>query len=502
MSRSIFARRLCLIALITFTASAFADETAEEKKENKKEKKPAAEAPAIETKTIEKGPFRIVVELDGVFEGEDAEEIILTPEEWSKLTVVKAAAHGARVRKGDVVLELETDKLDRAIADLQADLRLSEVALRQQESQLRALEKITPLELKSSRRGARQSEEDRELFFKSLKPLLLELAEVRLKVARASLEYKQEELRQLEKMYKADDITEETEEIVLKRARDELEVAKFSLEIARFNNEYTLKFGVPRQEEQTVESTERAILGLEKEETIVPLLLDERRLELDRTREGLRKSEEKLEKLAADRKQMIVRAPIDGIVYYGQLNRGKPADSSSMENMLCPHGSVPSNQVLMTVVSPRPMRVRVSVPEKYLHDLRPGLEGTAVPTGYPDLRLPVEIDRVGDIPVSSEKFDAWLNVRLKGKTKLLLPGMTCEIKFVPYLKEDAILVPPKAIVADELDDEKRYVEVLDKQDKPQRRRVTLGRETDEKVEIVKGLNEGDRLVLEPKKDQE
>ena len=49
------------------------------------------------------------------------------------------------------------------------------------------------------------------------RPFTLKSTEFSLKMTKEKLEYEEEELRQLEKMYKADDITEETEAIVLKR---------------------------------------------------------------------------------------------------------------------------------------------------------------------------------------------------------------------------------------------------------------------------------------------
>ena len=141
----------------------------------------------------------------------------------------------------------------------------------------------------------------------------------------------------------------------------------------------------------------------------------------------------------------------------------------------------------MTIVEPRPMFVRATVDENQLSDLRPGLKGTATPTGYPDLNLPVTLDDVSDIPISPGNFDARLTVDLRGKTKLLMPGMTCKVKLVAYLKRSAITVPPKAIITDELDDQKHSVQVLEKDGKTRDRPVTLGRKTDKQVEIVKGL---------------
>jgi len=56
---------------------------------------------------------------------------VIKPEEWNVLTVESAVPHGAQVRKGDTLLSLETEKIDRVIADLRTELKLIEVAMRQ-----------------------------------------------------------------------------------------------------------------------------------------------------------------------------------------------------------------------------------------------------------------------------------------------------------------------------------------------------------------------------------
>ena len=70
-----------------------------------------------------------------------------------------------------------------------------------------------------------------------------------LKGAEQRLENVMEELKQLEKMYKANDLTEATEEIILKRQRDAVDMAKFRLEVAQIEHEKTLKQEIPRREE-------------------------------------------------------------------------------------------------------------------------------------------------------------------------------------------------------------------------------------------------------------
>ncbi len=521
MSRSVYCRFLCLLVLMLCAGLVYAAEPAAKKKpkpaaEKKatpaaaKKAEPAAKKaePAAEKKaeppatvTIKRSPLRVTVELDGVFEGDAAHEITVQTEEWPALVLESAAPHGAVVRKGDVLLKLETDKLDRTIADLRADLKVSELAMHQAKDQLQSMEKALPVELEQGRRSARVAEEDRQFFFEVAKPFDLKAVEFELKMAKVVLEYQQEELRQLEKMYKADDITEETEEIVLRRARDNVEQAKFMLEFAQLNHDHALKFDLPRKEEQVNEAAKRTALDWEKNKAALPLAPQRLRLEMEKLRLAREQSQEKLQRLLADRKLMTVVAPTDGIVYYGKLVRGKASDATALGEALRPHGPVPPNQVLMTVVEPRPMNIRATVPEGDLHDVRPGLTGTAVPTGYPDLELSSTIDTVSDIPISPGNFDGRLTVDLEGKTKLLRPGMTCKVKLVPYRKTEAICVPPKALVTDELDEHKHSVQVLEKDGKITTRPVTIGRKTDKQVEILKGLEEGEKVVLEPEKDQ-
>ncbi|MHB8900215.1 MAG: hypothetical protein ACYC6Y_15810, partial [Thermoguttaceae bacterium] len=90
----------------------------------KTETKPAAtqseakpEAPKPATYTVKADLFRIALELDGVFVAGTMTEVDLRPDSWQAFKVIKAVEHGEEVKKGDVLVEFETDKIDEAIAD-------------------------------------------------------------------------------------------------------------------------------------------------------------------------------------------------------------------------------------------------------------------------------------------------------------------------------------------------------------------------------------------------
>ena len=331
------------------------------------------------------------------------------------------------MRKGDVLLKLETEKLDRAIADLAAIWPFPRLAIRQAGpvAGTRADHAVGP---GGQSAGVARGRGGPEVLLDMERPFALKAVDFSLKMAKEQLEYEEEELHQLEKMYKADDITEETEQIVLKRARDTVDRAKFMVQATQLMHDQAIKFAVPRRDDEVKEAARRRSLEWEKSKIELPLALQKLRLDLEKLQLQRAQTEERLKKLLADRELMTVESPIDGIVYYGKLVRGKPGDSAPLTEAVSSRGVIQANQVVMTVVQPRPMRIRATAPENQLSDLRPGLKGVATPTGYADLNLPSTIDDVSDIPVSPGNFDVRLTVDLKGETKLLMPGMTCKVK--------------------------------------------------------------------------
>jgi hypothetical protein len=101
-------------------------------------------------------------------------------------------------------------------------------------------------------------------------------------------------------------------------------------------------------------------------------------------------------------------------------------------------------------------------------------------------------------PLAEGQFGATLE--LAGDADGLLPGMTCQAKIVAYFKADALLAPAKAVFADDLDEEQKYVFVVSAEGKHERRNVTLGKSTDKWAEIAAGLNPGDKILLEKPAD--
>ena len=80
---------------------------------------PATNTPAFHT--IAKGSLKPKVQLDAVFESLDMTPVKLETKAWTDLTVLEAVAHGARVKKGQVLVKLDTEKLVEQIKEQELD---------------------------------------------------------------------------------------------------------------------------------------------------------------------------------------------------------------------------------------------------------------------------------------------------------------------------------------------------------------------------------------------
>ena len=445
---------------------------------------------------VMKSVFKIEVTLDGIFEAQAMSEVVLRPEVWSKLKVVKAVEQGTRVKQGQPLVWLETKEIDQEIQNLEYSRGLSVLTLRKTEQELQALVESTPLDLTSSERAKKIADEDLEYFLKVDRPLSEKSARHSLERSQFSLEYAEEELNQLEKMYKADDLTEETEEIILKRAKRTVDSSRFYLEQARIRTDQTLKVTIPRKLETLTDAARRQAISFAKSRVTLPAALEQKHIEFEKAKFERTKLNERLARLQQDRKLLTVRAPADGIVYYGQCTRGKWSGGTTVQPQLREGGTLKANQVFMTIVEPKDLFVRVEVPEKELQHLRPGTAGKVVPTAFPQLRLAAKLEHIASIPLTAGKFDGRISIGQNKKESRIVAGMACKVKLMPYLNKEAIAVPAAAVFADDLDDQKRYVYLAAEEGRQQEKRpVKVGKQTDKQVEILEGLTVGDVILL-------
>jgi RND family efflux transporter MFP subunit len=492
------ARRGILVLLVLGLANwSLADDKSKEEKADKpaaekkapEEKKPAAPA----TVTVKAEPLKAEVSVTGTFEAKSVTEIILRPEAWPELSVESAVAHGARVKKGSTLIRMSTKKIDLAIEGLERTAAASQLALKQAQVALNVAEKSVPAALAAAKRTAKHVAEDKQRFDKITKSESLKDNEYNLTSARNSLSYQLEELNQLEKMYKADDLTEETEEIILTRARNRVKAYERMLHKTLLDHDRFLKYDLPRQIKGVEYQSEQAKWVLEQAQTTLPASLTERRMAFEKMQTDHKQLQLKLAQTKRDRELLTVKSPVAGTVYYGQAARGKFAEVSTVAKLLRKSGMIKPNMVIMTIVDDSQLAVRTLVAEKDLHQILRGAEATISPTAFPDSKLTGELDVLGSVPIADGKFDATIDVNGGDRPKRLRAGMNCKAAIVAYENKAALLVPKTALKKGD-DAKSGYVYVMTEKGK-KKRNVRIGRTKADKYEIIKGLKAGDKVIV-------
>jgi len=438
--------------------------------------------PAPSEHVVKAAPFKIEIELDALLVAKKEHQISLAPETWKDMSVLSVIPHGTRVKKGERLLTLDTEKLRKAIDEAELAEPAAKLELVLAQAKLTSAKKSTPVKLEAARRAKRIADDDWAHYEASAHAEALEAARRSIEYAQQRHSYAQEEYQQLQKMYEADDLTEETEEIILRRAKINFEHATENLRLAKMGSQREIRILIPRERIAKKAAVESGNQSYNDTARALPRLLEQQRHAVEKSQRERALATRKLRDMKTDLASFDLRAPADGIVYYGASKNGKWITAPIIAKKLIPGGKLSPRQVFMTIAETGPLGLVATIPEEKLALLKPGLTGTAIPVSNPSLRIPTKVTRVSYVPGA---FTAQLT--LDTDAARLFPGMKAKVKLAAANFERAITVPNTLI-----DDDAVWVQGED--GKKQRRPVRTGPTDGKSTVILKGLKEGEKVV--------
>ena len=449
------------------------------------------------THKVKVTPFHITIDFKGTFAAVKSHPIRVRPQVWMDLTVARdAAAHGTHVSAKDVLVNLKTDKLEQKIADSQLALEIAKLDMVVAKVEYAFATNNAVMNKAVASRALARLEEDFERYEKKTKAFSEKSSKFSLTSSENSLSYVQEELKQLKKMYKDDDIgrndVEETEEIILKRAQHAVDRSLHYLERSRNITEATLKFSIPREHADMKDALTRNQLATWKTNDTHEEKLNKLKLGLRRQTIDLKRAEEAHAKLEGDLEKMTIRAPANGVLYYGKFVDGVWGGQKTVKSKLRKEGKLTSGEVFMTVVEIRPLQIQGSVAEKDLRKVAAGITGWATPTAEPGHRVPVEVVSISSVPTAPGQYALTLGTQAADKG-YLMPGMGCAVKLEVYENKKAITVPSKALRQNAAG--KTFVKMKGAGGAITDQVVKIGNSHNGKTEITEGLTEGNEVLL-------
>ncbi|MBU6326367.1 MAG: hypothetical protein KGQ89_01955 [Verrucomicrobia bacterium] len=442
---------------------------------------------------VKEEKFSIRPALDGTLLPDKAIPLAVDAKEWSLFTILEILPHGSLVKKGDVLLRFDAEDFEKKLRDAGSAVDAGQLALANAEDDFKAAEKYLPLQLQAAISKDEEAGEEWEYFQKTSRDSAIKEAELALKQVELRADSEREELVQLEKMYKADDLTENTEEIILKRQREMVKAMAVNLELAKLAHARTLGTTLPRLALKLERDAQNASIARRESEQSLPRSLKLKRIALEQARVDNKRQNENWGKLKADQQWFVIKAPADGYFFHGTIQEGRWTTGDAVKTLI-PGGAVASKRPFATLIpADVPLVMEAFVEEKVQAQLKTDLCGFASSAGRPEISFPVKIEKLAAAPGIDGRYRVTLSAKYPADLALA-PGMSTTAHIICYQEDAALVVPAKALHA--TDDGGWELEIEQSESKTSRVAVKRGRTSGDKVEILSGLAK-DQVVITP-----
>ncbi|MDF1701111.1 MAG: hypothetical protein P1V36_08130 [Planctomycetota bacterium] len=452
------------------------------------EEAPAAKESAPATVTVKRGPLGGVIKAKGVLVPASYERVTIEFEAYrGKLEILEVAPEG-RVVKGQTLVRFDDTDYKKMLVAQERGLELKRLGL-ERAQRLHELGKASiAIKRDESLRAKRLADEALDRFVEVERKLKEQDAAHRIAGQRISIQNMREELAQLESMYTEDDLTEETEEIVLKRNRRNMERMLSSFERYKTRHEYGTKLGLEREFESLRIAVRKATSSLDKLQATLPLDKKKAELELAAAQEGFAKAEEGLAELRGDAEAFTLKAPMAGTAVRGTFaggawkGLGNPEAYGAGEAMKV-------GQSPYTILDESVMRVHTSVKEADLASVKAGASASIKTSLTAKDALECEVATVARYGAGGSYK---VILRVKAEDKRLRAGLGCSVEITRDAPEAVLSIPKSCILSE---GGKQYVFPVG----GEKTEIKTGESAGARVEVVEGLSAGEKLLATPPK---
>jgi len=151
---------------------------------------------------------------------------------------------------------------------------------------------------------------------------------------------------------------------------------------------------------------------------------------------------------------------------------------------------VSSSTPLVILVHTETLKIVANVLEKDIPLLKPGMKAKIRTESYPEKVFEGRVEKINSaLELSTRTLQA--EVYIPNTNRFLKPGMFANVEIVLLEKPQTLVIPREAIL--ETGSEMSVFVVEGKQ--AVRRPITTGYEQDRMIEVLKGLNQGDQVVI-------
>lgn len=448
-------------------------------------------ASAYATFTVKKGPLTIGVLETGTIKSRDQQ--IVKNEVEGRTSIVWLIDEGTHVKKGDLLVELDSSNLVDARIDQQIKVKNAEAAFINAEKTLAVVKNQALSDIEKADLTHRFAVQDLEQYEQGQYPK--DVNEVK-----ATIRLNEEKLK------RAEDVNEWSERLYSEKYLSETEYMadrlsvqglRLQVDLAKADLDMLENFTYHRQIDQLKSDARQAELALQRTKDSADASIVQAEADLDAKKLELSRQQEKLTKLEDQLKKTKLTAPADGMVIYATTARGggfrdnrQPLDEGV---------EVFERQDLIYLPTTASAMAEVDIHEASLEKVRRGLPAIVTVDALPGKRF---IGTVGKIAPLPDPQSMWMNpdlkvynseIYLEGDDPALRTGMSCKAEVIVEQHMDALYIPVHAVLRV---GGKPTVYVLSS-GTVEPREVQVGLDNLVYIRIISGLQEGQEVLLEP-----
>ncbi|MDB5291117.1 MAG: Macrolide-specific efflux protein macA precursor [Phycisphaerales bacterium] len=449
-----------------------------------------ATQPTQPTSAVHRGALSMVVDVQGSFEPLDPYEVRLRLKAYQgELTINSIAANGAAVKKGDTLLEIDPAVIKRQLAAVENEAMAARASLDKAEADAKVTEQAEALAARQQEDALKEAQDGVKWFETVDGPQMLKQVDLILQQSQNQVNDEQDELDQLKKMYKGEELTVATADIVVKRAVRNLELGKELLAMSKERANKIRTFMYPITKQRVYDALETAKEQHSLFQTAQAQNKVLRQTGLAAVRAAAAAADLKLSDLKADSEKLTVHAAADGVVSYGQIVGGnwQGGDPRSLKV----GEKVAAQTVLLTLYTPGRLRLVADLPEAKFFAVQPGQKASVSPVAMPELKYEGMCDAVPRTAAGSPAGAVYAQTISTGDVDTrLVPGMKAQVHMDVPLVDNVLLVPTTAVANSTVS--------LKVGDNIESRHVMTGRSDGKMIEILSGLHDGDEVLTQAK----
>jgi HlyD family secretion protein len=449
--------------------------------------------------TVARGTLRIGLVEDGRLRAVKHHKI--SPELNGRAKISWIVAQGAKVAKGDKLVEFEKKPFEEAITlqetalqTANRELTVAEESLKIEQSTGKSTLAGAETRLKEARDGLKKY---RELEApQQFKKIEADAVQTREKVLQAQQALSAQQAKADEQLFNDEEQKKSIQAQIIS-AKDGLKSARKAVEGAVLQQKMWKAYDYPRMLDSKKEAVANAELELAKAEVGAKSQLLQRESAVEQIKDRIRRSTTELDDLKKELDKCIVMSPVDGIVLYGDpaqrgyYNRG----DGDMEIKVGAEWY--RGNTLITIPDLSAFEADIAIGEEYRGRIKPGSKASVTLEAVPGLILEGALKEIAGLARPRVPWDESTPkvfdgiIALAAADPRMVSGMTARVEIIAETVENVIHTPIEAV----FNVDGKPVCFVRQGSGYERRAVKPGRSNDDFVEITEGLAEGEQVYV-------